>query len=376
MSKRNCPICGKDNKTVLHRQKLAPSETTIIGSYDVVVCLDCGFAFADDLPPQEDFNAYYSELSKYEYDYTNESHQEKIYEFLRPYCKDKNMKILDIGCSTGGLLKQFKDNGYKDLIGLDPSIKCVEIVNSRGIPCWHKNLYELEADQCFDLIILSSVLEHLVDLHGAMKKIKSLLKPYGRLFVEVPNCTRFHHNIISPFQQFSTEHINYFSHTSLRNLLEIYNFRKVTLENTTNRTTQMCDPCIFWLAFNDQATILKDVNSLENLEKYVKKSFEARDKTQTRLSKVIKDKKFIVWGTGTHTLMLLNNGLNINDIEFFIDSNKNYWGSKVRGVEIKEPNEVFKYQNPILISSWSYQNEIYDYIKKLGINNEVVKLYD
>ena len=36
-----------------------------MSGYDVVVCEQCGFGFADDIPPQSTFDAYYQDLSKY-----------------------------------------------------------------------------------------------------------------------------------------------------------------------------------------------------------------------------------------------------------------------------------------------------------------------
>ena len=49
-----------------------------IDGYDLVVCAACGTAFADGIPSQEEFDEYYRELSKYEYEYGQAKSQEEI----------------------------------------------------------------------------------------------------------------------------------------------------------------------------------------------------------------------------------------------------------------------------------------------------------
>ena len=65
--RRACPVCGGDDKRLLFRQRFGGGlEGTLFPGYDVIVCALCGFAFADDLPPQTAFDEYYTEMSKYE----------------------------------------------------------------------------------------------------------------------------------------------------------------------------------------------------------------------------------------------------------------------------------------------------------------------
>ena len=108
---RFCPICSCSEKTFLYKQNFNNRVISLMDNYDVVVCKDCGFVYADNIPSQADFNNYYAVMSKYEFDYkdgivSNDyiEHFKKIVNFLIPYIKDKNARILDIGCSTGALL--------------------------------------------------------------------------------------------------------------------------------------------------------------------------------------------------------------------------------------------------------------------------------
>jgi len=100
-----------------------------------------------------------------------------------------------------------------------------------------------------------------------------------------------------------------------------------------------------------------------------------------RLNKSIQEKlsnknKIIVWGVGTHTKHLLDTGLDISRVSFFVDSNSRYIGKKLNGIEIKLPSDIKEEEIPILISTYSYQQEINYQIKEvLKLNNEIIKIY-
>src|SRR5437870_2937983 len=68
VKKRCCPVCGFDRKRHLFTQAFERVEGIhLLDGYDVVACEHCGACFADEVPPQSVFDAYYRDLSKYEY---------------------------------------------------------------------------------------------------------------------------------------------------------------------------------------------------------------------------------------------------------------------------------------------------------------------
>jgi 2-polyprenyl-3-methyl-5-hydroxy-6-metoxy-1,4-benzoquinol methylase len=82
--------------------------------------------------------------------------------------------VLDVGCANGGLLTILYERGYKNLTGLDKSIFCVNhIKNINGIRAIHGGLFDLEfkeeafSNEKFDVVILSHVLEHVLDIQLA-----------------------------------------------------------------------------------------------------------------------------------------------------------------------------------------------------------------
>lgn len=385
---RICPICDSDDKKHLYTQNFYNNVISLMQKYDVVVCNSCEFVFADKIPSQEDFNCYYTEMSKYEFSF-NEGvvskdyldHFRKIADFIIPEIKKKDAKIIDIGCSTGALLSVLKERGYENLLGVDPSESCVKTVKCLySIKSKISNISDLSTNEKFDVIILSAVLEHLVDFDGALNKINLILKDDGVLFLEIPDAERFEKFIFTPFQQFSIEHINYFTENSIKNLLLKFAMQIVKIEKSENRINQTIDPDLFILSKksnNSASKIKKDINGLVKIEEYINKCKHADRETK----KIIKEKfftkdKVIVWGIGTFTQRLIGADLDLSKILYFVDSNIRYKGKKIQNIEIKSPNDI-KEHVPIFISTYSYQDEVINQIQNiLKLKNEIIKIYD
>jgi len=387
---RLCPICSYNKKNLIFEQKFCENkEIALLNRYDVVVCKNCGFVYADKIPSQDDFNIYYKKISKYEFSYRKGivpnnyiNHFTKIVNFLIPYISDKNIKILDIGCSTGALLSVFKSYGYFNLLGLDPSPICSKIAKKLyNIKVISNNISNFRTREKFDLIILSAVLEHLVDIKSSVRKIRRLLKEGGFLFIEVPDIERFDLYISAPFQQFSLEHINYFSRYSIKNLLSKFSFKIIKIEQKENKINKNVEPDLFVLAKKKnkfEHNLIKDKISEIKIKKYIPKCLKIEIETQKKIHKKLFNKeKIIVWGAGTFTQRLVAcGGLEPAKVLFFVDSNKRYINKKLSGIEIKSPSDIKNEKIPILISTPSYQEEIVYQIRKLlKLNNEIIKIF-
>ncbi len=385
--KRDCPICLCPDKGILYKQNFNNNTVSAIEDYDVVVCKKCGFIYADNIPSQNEMNNYYSAMSKYEFNHRGGivsddymDYYTKIVDFSMPHLNN-DAKILDIGCSTGGLLSIFKSRGYLDLLGIDPSFSCVNTARQLyGIQAKVNNISDFDSSEKFDLVILSAVLEHLVDFTDLIQKVRSLLKERGILFIEVPDALRFDSHISAPFQQFSLEHINYFSKYSIRNLLLKFSLNIIAMKENENKINQVREPDLFVLcakAGQDNSEIVRDDISREKMEEYINKS----NNLDSEIKEIIKNKlgnkhKIIVWGTGTHTQRLIGDGLELSKILFFVDSNRNYIGKKLKGIEIKSPQAIKNEDAPILISTYAYQREIANQIKEaLKLKNEIIEIY-
>ncbi|MFV3011516.1 polysaccharide deacetylase family protein [Clostridium botulinum] len=103
------------------------------------------------------------------------------------------------------------------------------------------------------------------------------------------------------------------------------------------------------------------------------------------LKKMFKDvssKNIGIYGTGEHTKKMLEDYKKyIGKIDFsiyFFNSNPNLWGTKYLGLKICNTAEIPKLNlDRIIISSYEFQNEIYESIKKYVENDiKIIKIYE
>lgn len=223
---RPCPVCGGLNRRVLHRQRFV--DGPLGDGYDVVVCRGCGTGFADGIPAQAELDAYYAERSKYTYDHAGGA--ESPYDFRRfeliadqvvPFLSSPKARILDVGCATGGLLAVLMRRGYANVVGADPSPACAAAARRlHDVDVRMAALAQLaDWENRFDLILMVGVLEHLRDVRPAVEKVVRLLTPNGMLYCAQPDAVAFADCVNAPYQQFSVEHVNFFSEASLNHLL-------------------------------------------------------------------------------------------------------------------------------------------------------------
>ena len=377
---RKCPVCGECKTALLYTNRFVDfDQISFFQKYNVVCCDMCGGVYADNIPNQEDFDAYYHKQNKYEQktakrERTLHPAYYRAVQLLSLELPDKETCILDIGCGMGYLLSALKKMGYKNISGLDTSRVCAEYVRTElSIPCLEGpfSIFKSEKQKTqYDAVCMFAVLEHLVDTHEAIKTITLLLKTNGLLLICVPNSESFNPAINGPYQEFSTEHINYFCFDSLQNLLGLYGFEIIL----SDLRSQGAIKCIFRKTGNIRP-IVKENKSKSTIEAYMEKSAILNHKLAKMLYPY-NNEKIIVWGTGTMTLHLLASGvLCAENIKVFVDSNPHYIKGSFKGIPVIAPDMLSVHTETILISSYDWKNEILNIIRtKLGLKNEVICL--
>lgn len=390
---RGCPVCGSaDRRVLFHQEFAAVEQATPVTGYDVAVCESCGAAFADGIPDQATFDRYYRDMSKYEYAQRGGEESEfdarrlaLIAGIVAPRIPSPEARILDVGCASGRLLANIREQGFPQVTGLDPSPACAATAaRLYSIPVRTMTLGEIAASgEHFDVVIMVGVLEHLRDLDGAFAQLRTLLSPAGLLYVEVPDVTAFADWPNAPYQDFSTEHINFFSPISLRNLMRRHGFTEVFLEQNhreQSHGTVMSNISAFYQKQENVPQHIEfDADTAVGLDRYLAASAADDRRLRAKIDAVVDaGQPILVWGVGTHTSRLMaTSRLAEADIIAFVESNSRYHGKTLHGRPIVPPDALRERHEPVLISSRVFQQEIADQIRTgLGCANELILLYN
>lgn len=94
--------------------------------------------------------------------------------------------VLEVGCSTGLLLKQFSQNGWVTS-GIEPSKSAANYASGLGLNVSNTDLEHFDTKDKFTLVVMIHVLEHVDDPRQTIKRLSKLIRPKGRLFLSVPN---------------------------------------------------------------------------------------------------------------------------------------------------------------------------------------------
>ena len=378
-------------REVLYQQRFEHfAAGSITDAYDVVACRTCGTCFASGLPDQARFSEYYDQSSKYDQSaagaelssFDAERFADEA-RFIAANVGDRTGRVLDIGTATGGLLVALRDLGFTSVHGVEPSPDAAGVAReTHGLDVVAGDVGTARAwGTQYSVVSLVAVLEHIVDPAAALRDIAELLAPHGLLYLHVPDAGRFYDDVDAPYQQFSVEHINYFTAASLRNLLasvglEVAAERAIVvklsdiaegpaLEVLCRRTTQ-------------ELAIDRDLEGVAALRRYIARSAQKEATVVVKISELAEAQTPIyVWGTGTHALHLLTSSrLAECNIVGFIDSNPHYSGRQLAGRTVLDPRAVGKPGGPILVASAVSQTAIADSARRLfGPDVPLILLY-
>ncbi len=377
---RKCPVCNSGQAKLVHKVQFVLFDNhPMSGGYNLVQCERCLFIYADTHVTQQELDIYYKELSKYEdknigtgggYNKNDKDRLLKTAEFISSQLADKNARIIDLGCANGGLLKELKMLGFNNLVGLDPSLTCVEITkNEVGCEAYQMSLFNIdESLGKFDLVILSHVLEHLLDLTSTIEKLNHLLKDGSLLYVECPNASNYNKVIHAPLQEFNTEHINHFTEISFENLFGLHGYQKIFTGDKIMKIASDQDYHGVYGIFKKAAGVsdyrLKpDTEIIDSISDYINKSEQIFEAILDNFTGLDPSEPIALYGIGQFAFKLLSRlGLrNYNQVKLF-DNNALNVGKKIQGVEILPGKKIIsEYQKApftIVITSLIYENGI------------------
>lgn len=206
--------------------------------YPFVICRNCGVMRANPRLSAKAFVEFYSQEYRTLYG-DNDSNKEHLYslrieqaENVHDFISGKielpaGGVVYDIGCNMGTMLLPFSRQGC-DVMGVDYDAQYIEFGRSKtGLNLEVGGVEKLASlKKKADLIILSHVLEHFLDIGQELKKIAALMRPRAHLYVSLPGTYWWirHNegwNILGVLQN---AHVWQFSLATLNYVMKMYGF--------------------------------------------------------------------------------------------------------------------------------------------------------
>ena len=190
-----------------------------------------------DVDPQESMDKYYASSAYDSHKAQKRTALDWIYNFVQQLMfRQKWKKIiaqaqgplrshLDFGGGVGGFSRFTKSKGIEPVI-IEKNKKAILLAKAEGIEAY-ENLSELPDKDCFDLITLWHVLEHLPSPDKTLKALRQRLNESGLLVVAVPNLQSPDAKVYGPWWAAYDlpRHLWHFSTSGLIRLLSEKGFR-------------------------------------------------------------------------------------------------------------------------------------------------------
>ena len=194
----------------------------------------------------------------------------------------------------------------------------------------------------------------------------------------VPDAEKFSLNPQSPFDEFSFEHINYFTNQTLSNLLSRFGMGNIysrTIEGSFYDTKVLVS---FYKKSNEVDSMEGDSEGISRMRSYIEACNKKIKALEKKINGLIKsDESLIVWGVGSLTYRLLaTTNLGQANIQAFVDSNESLQGKRVMNKKIVSPDLFYNLdRGTVFIASHIYHREIKNVLKnKYKFRGKVISL--
>lgn len=131
---------------------------------------------------------------------------------------------VDVGGGAGFVASQAKKEGWNVTV-VETNAAGVETLKAKGIQSivspWEHATVE---DGSVDVLSFFDVMEHLLDLDASLDKAHDVLAADGILVIRVPDLSNLNRRNQHVLLNISREHVNYFTQTSMRRLLEDHGY--------------------------------------------------------------------------------------------------------------------------------------------------------
>jgi SAM-dependent methyltransferase len=218
--------------------RICAAETRLVGAvhgsysqrdYHIARCVDCRYAFIVD--PWLDYAEIYNDryyagegadpLADYRFELEHPERSIRRYEWegiARLVADltggpDPHRRWLDYGCGNGGLVRHLRNVRAAEAFGFDEGSITAE-ARARGMPTLDGDGLGAMAGS-FDVVTAIEVIEHTLDPVSELRRMRSMLRPGGLLFMTTGNAQPYADRLLSWRYVVPEVHISFFEPATL-----------------------------------------------------------------------------------------------------------------------------------------------------------------
>jgi ubiquinone/menaquinone biosynthesis C-methylase UbiE len=232
-----CPLCSGQRFSTLASSDRYDMDLCTAG------CEGCGLIMTNPQPTDAALDDFYQRHYRNYYQKTDTA----SLEYIREYRKDEraaeaatymkqhgllheDMAVLDIGASEGCLLHAIAALvPSAQRVAVEPNAQFAEFALTHAGCTWHASLDALRREQPtarFDLVTINHVYEHVKHPTGFLRDLCSLLKPSGRIYIDVPDVTAYRR-----LEDLHIAHLYHFGPDTLRRAAQGAGYRVEQLQH-------------------------------------------------------------------------------------------------------------------------------------------------
>ncbi len=298
---------------------------------------------------------------------------------------EKKDLILDIGSNDGTLLSCFKESGYNNVLGIDPSKEISDIANKAGVTTINDFFNKETSVDIFNkygkakIITANNVYAHIDDLTEITASIKSILDSNGVFVFEVSYLLDVVQKIL--IGTVFHEHLSYHSVKAIKSFLEAQGMKLIHVERGPEQGGSIVGYAQHAETAIDPYSSVEELLNLEHEYKLDKPEtimsmYTRLESVKSEVVRIVSnfhnDGKVIAGFGAARAGTTLLSYFKIGDkIDFLVDDNesKHFKFSPGDKIEVLPVAELYnKKPDYVLILAWLYADKIIDTHKKFISN--------
>ncbi|MDL2259337.1 class I SAM-dependent methyltransferase [Deltaproteobacteria bacterium OttesenSCG-928-K17] len=360
----------------------------------LLACPACGMAY-NEVPDPAALNAYYMKNAVTAHCQGGDARpteaelqdQAAVFKTVEPWLKSQGGLWADVGCGRGGLLFYLRNQGLKNLLGLDLSVACLDYLRSQGLMAVSSGVDNLPlAEASVDVLSYCQVWEHVYDLNGLMRAARRALKPEGLIFVEVPDAEAYGRSPRNNcFQWLIPEHINHFDSRRLALALTLGGFELIAAgRRQANRNTPADFPVAWALArpapgrAQDLKAPAGDQTLSENLKLQIQANFEYARPRAEEINRIAASGRPVwLWAlSAAFWYFYGETDLRQANIKALIDINENFSAHTLDGRPILQPPALSRAdkEDLAILFSHTQRPHMESFLNETGFAGQILPL--